>query len=89
MNTYFFRHASVSSTHLGQSGITALHRRITVQQIFELLELISCNAAYFVSLLESKGEDYLIWAGVHYDPAVFQSFLNFLIFSLNKVYFYK
>ena len=74
MNTYFFRHASVSSTHPGQSGITAVHRRITVHQIFELLELRSCNAAYFVSLLESKGEDYLIWADVHHDPAFFSVF---------------
>ena len=28
-----------------------------------------CNAMYFLSLLESKGEDYLIWSDVHQDPA--------------------
>ena len=37
---------------------------------FELLESKACDAAYFLSLLESKGEDFLICADVHQDPPV-------------------
>ena len=41
---------------------------------FELLESKACNATYFLSLLESKGEDYLIWAYVSVVPQLFFSF---------------
>ena len=56
-----FRHASVSSTYPCQS----------VGHTFELLESRSCNAAHFLSLLESKGEDYLMLPPKHQFWGVF------------------
>ena len=60
--------------------------RITLctRNTFELLESKACNATYFLSLLESEGEDYLIWADVPQDPAVFSVFPQF--FSLPKLF---
>ena len=59
---------------------------------FELLESKACNATYFLSLLESKGEDYLIWADVTLDLSFSSIFLfaqTFLTQSLPGQNFFK
>ena len=45
--------------------------RWSVGHTFELLESRSCDAAYFLSLLESKGEDYLIFSESVFSEDVF------------------
>ena len=56
--------------------------------LFKLLESRSCDAAYFLSLLESKGEDYLIFSKSLISKSVLsQSMFPESLFF--KVYFCK
>ena len=77
-----FRHASVSCAHPRAYNCPDPHITALIRDTFKLLESRSCYAAYFLSLLESKREDYLIFSESVFSESVFsESVFSKNIFS--------
>ena len=79
---------SLAPTHVSKSV------RPLVGDTFELLESRLCDAVYFLSLLESKGEEYLIFSESVFSESiisesVFSEHVFFFKIYFPKVYFPK